>query len=84
MVEGDSRDVNVGAAHAHGVTEPKSRQAQDLSSDMDRFSEIGGITEVQAVRLTAEAGLGGGWQKVVRLAASGQATWRGQAIESEA
>ena len=84
MVERHSRDVNVGTAHAHGVTESESLQAQDLSSHVDRLSEIGGITKDQAASLTAEASLGGGWGKVVRMGASGRASWRGQTIESEA
>ena len=84
MVERHSRDVNVGTAHAHGVTESESLQAQNLSSHVDRLSEIGGITKDQAASLTAEASLGGGWGKVVRMGASGRASWRGQTIESEA
>ena len=84
MVERHSRDVNVGTAHAHGVTESESLQAQDLSSHVDRLSEIGGITKDQAASLTAEASLGGGFGKVVRVGASGRASWRGQTIESEA
>ena len=51
---------------------------------MDRLSEIGGITKDQAATLTAEASLGGGFGKVVRVGASGRASWRGQTIESEA
>ena len=83
MVERHSRDVNVGTAHAHGVTESESQQAQDLSSHVDRLSEIAGITQDQAATLTAEASLGGGFGKVVRVGASGRASWRGQTIESE-
>ena len=84
MVERHSRDVNVGTAHAQGVTESESSQAQDLSSHVDRLSEIGGITKDQAATLTAEASLGGGFGKVVRIGARGSASWRGQTIESEA
>ncbi len=84
MLERHSRDVNVGAAHAHGVTESESRQAQDLSSHVERLSEIAGITQDQAATLTAEASLGGGWNKVVKIGGSGRASWRGQTIESEA
>ena len=84
MVERHSRDVNVGTAHAHGVTESESQQAQDLSSHVDRLSEIAGITQDQAATLTAEASLGGGFGKVVKIGASGRATWRGQTIQSEA
>ena len=84
MVERHSRDVNVGTAHAHGVTESESLQAQDLSSHVDRLSEIGGITKDQAATLTAEASLGGGFGKVVRVGASGRASWRGQTMEREA
>ena len=51
---------------------------------MDRLSEIGGITKDQAATLTAEASLGGGFGKVVRVGASGRASWRGQTMEREA
>ena len=84
MVERHSRDVNVGTAHAHGVTESESQQAQDLSSHVDRLSEMAGITQDQAAQLTAEASIGGGWHKVVKFGASGRASWRGQTIQSEA
>ena len=84
MVERHSRDVNVGTAHAHGVTESESQQAQDLSSHVDRLSEMAGITQDQAAQLTAEASIGGGWQKVVKIGAGGRASWRGQTIQSEA
>ena len=84
MVERHARDVSTGTAHAHGVTESESSQAQALSGHMDRLSEIAGITKDQAAVMTAEATLGGGWGKVVRIGASGSATWRGQTIESEA
>ena len=83
MVERHARDVNVGTAHAHGVTESESGQVQDLSSHVDRLSELGGITKDQAATLTAEASLGGGFGKVVRVGASGRASWRGQTIETE-
>ena len=84
MVERHSRDVNVGTAHARGVTESESQQAQDLSSHVDRLSEMAGISQDQAATLTAEASLGGGFGQVVRVGASGRASWRGQTIESEA
>ena len=84
MVERHARDVSTGTAHAHGVTESESSQSQALSGHMDRLSEIAGITKDQAAVMTAEATLGGGWGKVVRIGASGSATWRGQTIESEA
>ena len=84
LVERHSKDVNVGTAHAHGVTESESHQAQELSSHVDRLSEIGGITKDQAAALTAEASLGGGWRSVIRVGAGGTAQWRGQTIESEA
>ena len=83
MVERHARDVNVGTAHARGVTESESQQAQNLSSHMDRLSELGGITRDQAATLTAEASLGGGFGKVVRVGASGRASWRGQTIQTE-
>ena len=84
MVERHSRDVNVGTAHARGVTESESQQAQDLSSHVDRLSEMAGISQDRAATLTAEASLGGGFGQVVRVGASGRASWRGQTIESEA
>ena len=84
LVERHARDVNVGTAHAHGITESESVQAQELSSHVDRLSEIAGITRDQAATLTAEASLGGGLGRVLRVGASGRATWRGQTIESEA
>ncbi len=83
MVERHARDVNIGTAHARGVTESESQQVQELVSHMDRLSEIGGITKDQAATLTAEASLGGGFGKVVRIGANGRASWRGQAVESE-
>ena len=84
MVERHARDVSTGTAHAVGVTESESRQVQDLSGHVDRLSEMGGITKDQAATLTAEASLGGGFGKVVRIGARGSASWRGQTIESEA
>ena len=84
MVERHSRDVSTGTAHAHGVTESETQQAQALSGHMDRLSELAGITKDQAAVLTAEATLGGGFGKVVRVGAGGSATWRGQTIQSEA
>ena len=84
MVERHARDVSVGAAHARGVTESESEQAQTLSSHMDRLSEIGGISKDRAATLTADASIGGGFGKVVRVGAGGRATWRGQTIENEA
>ena len=67
----------MGTAHAHGVTESESQQAQDLSSHVDRLSEITGITKDKAATFTAEASFGGGWEKVVKIGASGRASWRG-------
>ena len=84
MVERHARDVSTGTAHAHGVSESESSQAQALSGHMDRLSELAGITKDQAAVFTAEATLGGGWGKVARFGASGNATWRGQTIQSEA
>ena len=84
MVERHARDVSTGTAHAHGVTESESSQAQALSGHMDRLSEMAGITRDQAAVFTAEATLGGGFGKVARIGASGNATWRGQTIQSEA
>ena len=84
LVERYSRDVSTGEAHARGVTESESNQAQALESHMEKLSEIGGITKNQAAVLTGEAKIGGGFEKIVKLGASGSATWRGETIESDA
>ena len=84
LVERYSHDVSVGEAHARGVTESESAQAQALESHMEKLAEIGGITKNQAAVLTGEAKVGGGFEKIVKLGASGTATWRGETIESDA
>ena len=84
LVERYSHDVSTGEAHAHGVTESESRQAQELASHVEKLAEVGGITTSQAMNLTAEARLGGGWDLVAKFGADGSALWRGQAIESDA
>ena len=70
--------------HARGVTESESAQVQALESHMEKLAEIGGITRNQAAVLTGEAKIGGGLEKIVKLGASGSATWRGETIESDA
>ena len=84
LVERYSHDVSTGEAYARGVTESESSQAQELQSHVDKLAEIGGLTKNQAMNLTAEAKLGGGLDKIVKLGASGAAMWRGQTIESDA
>ena len=83
LVERYSHDVSVGEAHARGVTESESAQVQALESHMEKLAEIGGITKNQAAVLTGEAKIGGGFEKIVKLGASGSATWRGETIESD-
>ncbi len=83
LVERYSHDVSVGEAHARGVTESESAQVQALETHMEKLAEIGGITKNQAAVLTGEAKIGGGFEKIVRLGASGSATWRGETIESD-
>ncbi|MDE0176118.1 MAG: hypothetical protein OYH76_20140, partial [Defluviicoccus sp.] len=84
LVERYSHDVSTGEAFARGVTESESNQAQTLEAHMEKLSEIGGITKNQAAVLTGEAKIGGGFEKIVKLGASGSATWRGETIESDA
>ena len=84
MMERYTRDVATGEAHARGVSESETRQAQELDSHVERLAEIGGISKNQAAMLTGEARIGGGLGKIVRMGADGSATWRGQTIESEA
>ena len=84
LVERYSHDVSIGEAHARGVTESESAQVQALESHMEKLAEIGGISKNQAAVLTAEAKIGGGFEKIVELGASGSATWRGETIESDA
>ncbi len=84
LVERYSHDVSVGEAHARGVTESESAQVQALEAHYEKLAEIGGITKNQAAVLTGEAKIGGGLEKIVKLGASGSATWRGETIESDA
>ena len=83
LVERYSRDVSTGEAFARGVTESESVQAQALESHMQKLAETAGISRSQALMLTGEAKIGGGWSKIVELGAGGSATWRGQTIESD-
>ena len=84
MVERYSHDVSTGTAHARGVTESESNQAQALAGHVDKLSGIGGITKSQAMNLTGEARVGGGWNAIAKLGADGTVMWRGQTIESDA
>ena len=84
LVERYSHDVSIGEAHARGVTESESAQVQALESHYEKLAEIGGIAKNQAAVLTGEAKIGGGLEKIVKLGASGSATWRGETIESDA
>ena len=62
LVERYSHDVSTGTAHARGVTESESASAQELQSHVDKLAEIGGLTKSQAMNLTGEAKVGGGWK----------------------
>ncbi len=84
MIERYSHDVSTGEAHARGVTESESSQAQALDSHVEKLSEIAGITKNQAAVLTGQASVGGGWDFLVKARADGSVMWRGQTIESDA
>ena len=84
LVERYSRDVSVGTAHARGVTESESAQAQALESHVEKLAEVGNLTKSQAMHLAGEASLGGGLPGFLRFGASGSATWRGETIEQDA
>ena len=83
LVERYSHDVSTGEAHARGVTESESNQAQALESHVEKMAETAGITKNQAATLLGEARIGGGWDFIVRVGADGSASWRGQTIEQE-
>ena len=84
LAERYARDVSTGTAHARGVTESESAQVQALQSHYDRMAETSGLTKDQVAALAAEARIGGGWNKVVKIGLDGSARWRGQTIESAA
>ena len=84
LVERYSHDVSTGTAHAHGITESESAEVQALESHVEKLAETAGLTKDQAMILTGEASLGGGLGSVLRIGASGSATWRGQTIEADA
>ena len=84
MIERYSHDVSTGTAHARGITESESSQAQALESHHEKLAEIGGITKDQAAVLTGQARVGGGWDFIVKVGADGSVMWRGQTIESDA
>ncbi|MDE0149072.1 MAG: conjugal transfer protein TraG N-terminal domain-containing protein [Rhodospirillaceae bacterium] len=83
LMERYSHDVSTGEAYARGVTESESAQAQALESHIEKLAEAAGMSKDQAMTLTGEASIGGGWEKVVTLGAEGSASWRGQTIESD-
>ena len=83
LVERYSHDVSTGEAHARGVTESESAQAQALESHYEKMSETAGITKDQMAALAAEARIGDGWSKIIKIGADGSARWRGQTIERE-
>ena len=83
MIERYSHDVSTGTAHARGITESESSQAQALESHHEKLAEIGGITKDQAAVLTGQARVGGGWDFIVKVGADGSVMWRGQTIESD-
>ena len=83
LIERYAHDVSTGEAWARGVTESESAQAQALESHLEKLAETAGISKDQALTLTGEASIGGGWEKVVTLGAEGSASWRGQTIESD-
>ena len=76
--------MNVGEAHARGVTESGSASVQELESHMEKLAEVGGLSKTQAMVLTGEARVGGGWNFIAKLGADGSAMWRGETIESDA
>ena len=84
LVERYSHDVSTGEAFARGVTESESAQVQALESHYEKMSETAGVTRDQMAALAAEARIGGGWSKIIRIGADGSARWRGQTIEREA
>ncbi len=79
-----ARDVSTGVAHTRGVTESESAQVQELQNHYERMAETAGITKDQMAVLAAEARIGGGWNKVVKIGADASARWRGQTMASEA
>ena len=79
-----SHDVSTGEAFARGVTESESSQTQQLDSHVEKLAEIGGLSKSQAMLLTGEAKVGGGWNFIARLGAGGSVMWRGETIESDA
>ena len=84
LIERYSHDVSTGEAHARGVTESESANVQELESHMEKLAEVGGLSKTQAMVLTGEARVGGGWNFIAKLGADGSAMWRGETIESDA
>ncbi|MXW46406.1 MAG: hypothetical protein F4Z63_10460, partial [Gammaproteobacteria bacterium] len=84
LAERYARDVSTGQAHALGVTESESAQVQALETHYERMAETAGIAKDRMAVLAAEARIGGGWNKVVKIGVEGSARWRGQTVESAA
>ena len=76
--------MSTGTAHARGVTESESAEVRELASHVEKLAATAGLTKDQTMILTGEASLGGGLGSVLRIGASGSATWRGQTIEADA
>ncbi len=83
LIERYSHDVSTGEAHARGVTESESSQAQELDTHLERMSEAAGISKNQMATLVGEARIGGSWNLIAKIGADGSASWRGQTIEKE-
>ena len=83
LVERYSHDVSTGTAHAHGVTENESAQAQALESHVEKLAELGNLSKNQAMSLTGAASLGGGLAKLLPVSARGSVQWRGETIEQD-
>ena len=79
-----ARDVSTGNTHGFGVTESESDQVQALNTHYDRMAETSGLSRDRMAALAADARIGGGFDKIVRLGADGSARWRGQTISSAA
>ena len=78
MVERYVHDVSTGTAHARGVTENETAQAQELASHVEKLAELGNLSKSQAMSLTGAASIGGGMGRL--FGASGSAQWRGETI----
>ena len=84
LAERYAHDVSTGETVGRGVSENETQQVQALASHYDRMAETAGLSRDETAMLAAEARIGGGFNKVVRIGADGSARWRGQTVESEA